>query len=279
MNTPLTFPNFDPIAFQVFGLAVRWYALAYISGLMAGWGYIVLMVRRSPKAMTADQVGDFFAWAILGVILGGRLGYVIFYMPGYYLFHPIEIFYVWQGGMSFHGGFLGVCGAVILFCRKRKLQLWAVADLVAAAAPIGLLLGRIANFINGELFGRTTDAPLAMVFPGGGPLGRHPSQLYEAALEGLTLFIILFIAVHFFNARRRPGLITGLFLIGYGLARIFVEFFREPDAHIGALFAFVTMGQILSLPLIGAGIWSVVLSRRRPLPTDVKVSTKSTAKR
>lgn len=279
MNTPFSFPNFDPIAFQVFGLAVRWYALAYITGLLAGWGYIVLMVRRTPKAMTGEQVGDFFAWAILGVILGGRLGYVLFYMPGYYLFHPIEIFYVWQGGMSFHGGFLGVCAAVILFCRKRKLALWAVSDLVAAAAPIGLLLGRIANFINGELYGRVTDAPLAMIFPGGGPLGRHPSQLYEAALEGLVLFTVLFIAVRFFNARQRPGLTTGLFLIGYGMARIFVEFFREPDAHLGALFAFVTMGQLLSLPLIGAGVWSVFLSRRRPPATDVKIPAAPKKKR
>jgi phosphatidylglycerol:prolipoprotein diacylglycerol transferase len=266
MTGPLPFPNFDPIALQLGPLAIRWYALAYIAGLSAGWGYILLLLRTPPKSMTNEQVGDFFTWAILGVIIGGRLGYVLFYMTGYYLRHPIEALYVWQGGMSFHGGLLGVCGAIILFSRKRKLNLWATADLIAAAAPIGLLLGRIANFINGELFGRATDVPWAMVFPGGGPDGRHPSQLYEASLEGLVLFIVLFVAIRFFGARRYPGLVTGLFLVGYGLARFIVEFFREPDAHLGVLFQFITMGQLLSLPLIAAGIWIAGTASRRDPP-------------
>ena len=266
MNGPIPFPDFDPVAIQLGQFAIRWYALAYIAGLIGGWGYIVLLLRRAPKVMTNEQVGDFLTWAIFGVILGGRLGYVLFYMPGYYLTHPVEILYVWQGGMSFHGGFLGFALAIILFCRRRGLMVWAVADLMAAAVPIGLFLGRIANFINAELYGRTTDVPWAIVFPNGGPAGRHPSQLYEAALEGLAMFAILFVATRFFNSRAKPGLTAGLFLILYGLARMFVELFREPDAHIGFLFEIATMGQLLSLPLIVAGIWFVTSSRRRKPP-------------
>ncbi|MCZ6764822.1 MAG: prolipoprotein diacylglyceryl transferase [Alphaproteobacteria bacterium] len=265
MTGPLLFPSIDPIAFQIGPFAVRWYALAYIAGLIAGWVYILWLLRRAPKVMTREQVGDFLTWAILGVILGGRLGYIIFYHPDYYVFHVQEIFYVWEGGMSFHGGFLGLTGAVILYCRKKQLSFWSVADLIAAAVPIGLFLGRLANFVNGELYGRTTNLPWGMVFPTGGPAPRHPSQLYEAGLEGLALFILLFIAIRFFNARAHPGLTAGLFLTGYGAARMFVELFREPDAHLGFLFGSITMGQLLSLPLVLAGIWFMTSSRRRPL--------------
>lgn len=266
MDGPLPFPNIDPVAFQLGPFVVRWYALAYIGGLIAAWGYMVLMLRRAPKVMTADQVGDFLTWAILGIILGGRLGYVGFYSPGYYLAHPVEIAFVWQGGMSFHGGFLGLCAATVLFCRKRGLALWAVADLIAAAGPIGLFLGRLANFVNGELYGRAGDVPWAIVFPTGGPEGRHPSQLYEAGLEGLVLFIVLFVAVRFFDARNRQGLTTGLFMVGYGAARMFVELFREPDAQLGFIFGGVTMGQILSLPLVLVGLWLIATARRRGAP-------------
>ena len=259
----MPFPDIDPVAIQIGPFAVRWYALAYIAGLIAGWGYILWLLKRAPHIMTRDQVGDFVTWAIIGVILGGRLGYVLFYMPGYYAQHPGEIFFVWQGGMSFHGGLLGVTAALILFCWRRKLNLWSVADLVAAAAPIGLFFGRLANFINGELYGRASDVPWAMVFPHGGPDARHPSQLYEAALEGLVLFVVLLVATRVFNSLRRPGLNTGLFLIGYAVSRMFVELFREPDAHLGFIFTVVTMGQILSLPLALFGIWLAVTANGR----------------
>ena len=267
MTGPIPFPDFDPNVFQIGPIAIRWYALAYIVGLLAGWRYMVWLLRRAPKTMTAEDVGEFFTWAILGTILGGRLGYVFFYMPGYFLSHPHEILFVWQGGMSFHGGLIGVIISMYLFSRRRRLSFWGVADLVGAAAPVGLLLGRIANFINGELYGRATDVPWAFVFPGGGVAGRHPSQLYEAALEGLVLFIILFVAVRFFGIRRYPGMATGIFLIGYGCARGFVELFREPDAQIGFLYQGITMGQLLSLPLIAIGIWSAATALRRTAPT------------
>jgi phosphatidylglycerol:prolipoprotein diacylglycerol transferase len=264
MLASLTFPNIDPIIFQVGPLALRWYALAYIAGLILAWRFMLGRVRRAGSAAAMDEVAidDFLVWATLGVVLGGRLGYVLFYRPDYYFANPLEILAVWQGGMAFHGGLLGVAVAMILFSRRRGLKLLGVTDLVSAAAPIGLFFGRIANFINGELWGRTSDVAWAMAFPTGGPAPRHPSQLYEAALEGAALFVLLWWLNRRFDGARRPGLITGVFLGGYGVARIFVEFFREPDAYLGFLFAGATMGQLLSLPLILLGAFLVVRAQR-----------------
>lgn len=249
----LPFPTVDPVLVAIGPFAIRWYAIAYIAGILLGWRFVLALIARGNTAMTRKDADDFVVWATIGIILGGRLGYVLFYQPGFYLFHPVEILFIWQGGMSFHGGLLGMVGAIILFCRKRSLELFAVADLIALAGPIGLFFGRIANFINAELFGRTTDVPWAVVFPTGGPIGRHPSQLYEAGLEGLVLFGILCLLYFGTSARHRPGMITGIFTAGYAVARLFVEFFREPDAHLGFLAGGITMGQVLSVPLLLMG--------------------------
>ena len=258
----LPFPAIDPVLIEIGPFAIRWYALSYILGLVLAWRYCRALTKRPPQAMTAEAFDDFLLWATLGVVLGGRLGYVVFYQPGFFLEHPGRIFALWQGGMSFHGGLIGVLVAIGLFARKRGLHYFTVADIVGAATPIGLFLGRVANFINGELFGRPSDVPWAMVFPHGGPAPRHPSQLYEAGLEGLLLFAVLYGLVRL-GWLERTGAISGCFLIGYGLARGFVELFREPDAHLGFLFGFVTMGQLLSLPLILAGLAILFWSRRR----------------
>jgi phosphatidylglycerol:prolipoprotein diacylglycerol transferase len=268
MSGPLPFPDFDPIAVQIGPLAIHWYALAYIGGLLAGWWYVNRLTRRPPRVTDAAAVGDFVTWAIVGVIAGGRLGYVLFYKPAFFLAHPDQIFAVWQGGMSFHGGLLGVIAAIVLFTRKRAIPLFAFGDLVACAAPIGLLLGRLANFVNGELYGRASDVAWAVAFPAGGGIGRHPSQLYEAALEGLALFALLFVLHRWTRLRYRSGALTGIFFAGYGCARFAVEFFREPDAHLGFLFAGATMGQLLSLPLIAAGIALIAWAYHRPSLAD-----------
>ena len=257
MRPVIAFPNIDPVIIQIGPFAIRWYALAFIAGLLIGWKYIQIIVAKPPCAMSAKDVDDFVFWATIGVVLGGRLGYVGFYNLGYYLDNPQTILLVWQGGMSFHGGMLGMIAAMWLFARKHKLQLLAVSDVCSAAAPIGLFLGRLANFINGELFGRVTDAPWGMVFPHGGPKPRHPSQIYEALLEGLVLFLVLYFLAKNENIRRRPGIISGVFLIGYGLSRTIVEFFRQPDAHIGFLSGGTTMGQVLSLPLVLLGFYLI----------------------
>ena len=265
MVTALIFPQIDPVALELGPLVIRWYALAYIVGLVLGWRLCRRLTKASPaEKLTPEVFDDFVVWATLGVLLGGRLGYVLFYNFGYFAQNPLEILQVWQGGMAFHGGLLGVIAALVLFAAKRKLPLFALSDLVAAAAPVGLFFGRIANFINGELYGRASDLPWAMVFPGGGPQPRHPSQLYEAALEGVVLFIVLMVMIRS-GALKRPGVISGLFLAGYGLSRAIVEFFREPDAHIGFLAAGITMGQLLSLPMIIAGLGLALWAwRRRP---------------
>ena len=264
----LAFPVIDPIAIQIGPIAIRWYALAYIAGLMLGWRFCVSLTRRPPVFMESQKLDDLLLYATLGVILGGRLGYVLFYKPAFFLANPLEIVMVWHGGMSFHGGFLGVIAAAMLFAKRHHVPPLALADLLAAAAPIGLFFGRVANFINGELFGRTSDVPWAMVFPHGGPLPRHPSQLYEAGLEGLLLFVIIAVATLATRARHRPGLILGIFLLGYGLARSVVELFREPDAHLGFIFGPLTMGQILSAPMVLGGIIFVLLALRRPTASD-----------
>jgi len=261
---PLTipYPEIDPILFQIGPFALRWYSLAYIGGLIAAWRLCMALAKRPPRLIEPVHFDDFLVWATLGVILGGRLGYVIFYQPDYYLNHPGEIFMVWQGGMSFHGGFLGVALAAWLFVRRRGLSPLAFGDLLAIPAPIGLGLGRLANFINGELFGRISDAPWTMVFPNGGSVPRHPSQLYEATLEGPVLLALLCALVFFCRALERPGTVMGAFIAGYGLARIISEQFRQPDTQLGFLTAGTTMGQWLSLPMIGFGLWLIWRARK-----------------
>ena len=259
----LTFPNIDPIIFEIGPLALRWYSLAYIVGLVLGWLLAARMMEMDSvwapgKApATRQNIDDLLIWAAAGVIVGGRFGYVLFYNLPFYLENPASILQVWEGGMSFHGGFLGVILSVYFFTRRHKLALWSVADVLALVAPIGLFFGRIANFINGELYGRTTDAALGMVFPNGGPLPRHPSQLYEAALEGALLFVVMMILVRA-GALRKPGILTGTFFLGYAIARTIVEQFREPDAQIGFLAGGITMGQVLSAPMILVGMFLII---------------------
>ena len=261
----IPFPAIDPVAISLGPVAIRWYALAYIVGLLIGWRYCLALAGRSPHLAGRQDVDDFLVWATLGVVLGGRIGYVLFYKPGYYVFHPLEALYVWHGGMSFHGGALGVTIAIVLFTRARKIPLFAFSDIITEAIPIGLFFGRIANFINGELFGRPTQVPWAMVFPNGGSMPRHPSQLYEAFCEGVLLFLLLFAAERL-GARQRPGIVTGLFLAGYAVARMSGELFREPDAQLGYLVFGTTMGQLLSVPLLIAGVAIILWAQRAPVP-------------
>jgi phosphatidylglycerol---prolipoprotein diacylglyceryl transferase len=261
----IPFPAIDPVAISIGPFAIRWYALAYIVGLLIGWRYCLGLAGRPPHLVRRQDVDDFLLWATLGVVLGGRIGYVLFYKPGYYIDHPLEALYVWHGGMSFHGGALGVTFAIILFTRARRIPLLAFSDIIAEAIPIGLFFGRIANFINGELYGRISNVPWAMVFPNGGPLPRHPSQLYEAFCEGVVLFLLLFVAERL-GARQRPGVVTGLFLVGYAAARMSGELFREPDPQLGFLIFGTTMGQLLSIPVLIAGILIIASAVRAPVP-------------
>jgi len=263
MTFVIPFPQIDPVLIEIGPLAIRWYSLAYIAGLLIGWRLLRGMVGRSPQVSNDEGVDDYLVWATLGVILGGRLGYVLFYNFSFYLDNPLKALAVWQGGMSFHGGLLGVVLATWAFCRKRKVDLWLFADRVACVSPVGLFFGRIANFINGELFGRVTDTPWAMVFPRGGPDPRHPSQLYEAFLEGALLFAVLMWLARGESIRARPGFLTGVFLAGYGTARLIVEFFRQPDAHLGFLGLGATMGQWLSAPLIAVGLYLIFRSESK----------------
>lgn len=255
----LEYPRIDPVLIELGPLVIRWYSLSYIGGLLLGWFYINWMNKRT-ATMTKDQYDSILTWMILGVVLGGRFGYVIFYNSAYYLQNPIEAFYVWEGGMSFHGGMLGVIVALWGFAKINKIEFFKVTDLVAVSAPIGLFLGRIANFINSELYGRTTDAEIGMIFPTD-PLqvSRHPSQLYEAALEGLVLGLLLFVAFKM-GAWKRARLLSALFLIGYGTFRSVAELYREPDAHLGFIIEGLTMGQLLSFPMILFGIYLAVTS-------------------
>ncbi len=261
----LLFPQFDPVLLRIGPLAIRWYALAYIVSLILAWRIVRRLVLRTPAVATALQVDDFLSWATLGVVLGGRLGYVLFYQPLHFLAEPLQIFVVWQGGMSFHGGMLGVAVAIVWFCRRQGIPILGLADRIAIVAPIGLGLGRIANFVNGELWGRPAPdwLPWAMIFPTGGPVARHPSQLYQALLEGALLFIVMLLLARRETMRARFGCLTGAFLAGYAVARITGEFFREPDAFLGFLFAGVTMGQLLSVPMLLAGLWLIARTRPR----------------
>jgi len=266
----IPYPEFDPVLVQIGPFAIRWYALAYIAGILLGWLYARALIRADrlwggKAPMTTTDFDDFILWVTLGIILGGRIGYVLFYNFSYFAEHPPEIFEIWHGGMSFHGGFTGCVLAVVLFARKRGIPILSLGDVTCAVGAIGLFLGRIANFINGELWGRPSDMPWAMVFPTGGPLPRHPSQLYEATLEGLVLLVGLAVLIRA-GALRRPGLIIGCFAVGYSIARVICEFFREPDAQLGFLWGGMTMGMLLSVPLFLAGLAFIIYARKhKPL--------------
>ena len=269
----IPYPMIDPVLVNIGPFPLRWYALAYVAGLVAGWGTTRILVGRErlwapgqPRP-TVLSIDDLVVYIAVGIILGGRIGYVLFYNLPFFLHNPLEIPKLWTGGMAFHGGLIGAVLGFWLFAWRTKNPTLTVADVVAAGVPFGLLFGRLANFIKPELWGRETDVPWAMVFPGAGPLPRHPSQLYEASLEGVLLLLILMIAIQR-GALRRPGLVAGLFAVGYGVARIVSEFFREPDAQLGFLFGGATMGMLLSLPLIALGIVILGIAlRRRALPT------------
>jgi phosphatidylglycerol:prolipoprotein diacylglycerol transferase len=271
----IPYPAINPILISIGPLAIRWYALAYIVGIIAGWFYARAIIKSErlwggPAPFTVLDFDDFVVWITLGIILGGRTGYVLFYNLSHFAAHPVEIFQIWTGGMSFHGGVAGCIVAVILFAWRRRIPTLSLGDVTCAVAPIGLFLGRIANFINGELWGRPTDVPWAMVFPYGGPEPRHPSQLYEATLEGVVLLVILGLLVRA-GALKRPGVVTGIFLIGYGIARTTCEFFREPDVQLGFLWSsgWLTMGMLLCIPLILAGIVLLAfVMRRKPIVKD-----------
>lgn len=268
------FPDIDPVALAVGPLEIRWYALAYLAGFLLGWKLVVYLagLDGDKRRITTEQLDDFLPWAVIGVILGGRMGYILFYQFSSYMHDPLAMFRIWEGGMSFHGGAAGMIIAMIIYAMVKKIYLLRLTDLICCAVPIGLFFGRIANFINGELYGRVTSSPIGMVFPHGGPEPRHPSQLYEAVLEGFVLTIIMFLLARNEKVRNRPGILSAVFLAGYGVSRITVEFFREPDVQIGYIAGMFTMGQILCLPmLIGAAVlvaWSGRY-RERPLQGNV----------
>jgi phosphatidylglycerol:prolipoprotein diacylglycerol transferase len=268
------FPNFDPVLVHLGPIAIRWYALAYVAGILLGWRYAValvrnanLWVRRGPPA-TAEQIDDLILWVTLGVIVGGRIGHTLFYTPELIWTDPMEILKVWHGGMSFHGGALGVLLAVVVFSWRNKLDVLRIGDVAAASAPIGLFFGRIANFINGELWGRPTHLPWGIIFPGAGPEPRHPSQLYEAALEGIVLFCLLRWGTHGAKSLNRRGVIMGMFIAGYGVIRTLLENVREPDAYMPHFPLGLTMGMMLSIPMILAGGWMIWRGLNEPMPAE-----------
>ncbi len=253
----LPFPRIDPNLLEIGPFAIRWYALAYIAGLLLGWRYMLRLNSSRAHLTTSEVIDELLVWAMVGVVLGGRLGYVVFYNLSFYMENPSQIFAVWMGGMSFHGGLLGVTLTIIWFAKRRHLELLRLSDLVSCAVPLGLFFGRIANFINGELFGRVTDVPWAMTFPRGGPLPRHPSQLYEAALEGIVLFALLAWLAWHKGALQKPGMLTGVYLLGYALARALIELVRQPDVQIGFLPLGTTIGQWLSVPMLFGGVYLI----------------------
>lgn len=268
----IAFPVFDPIAISLGPIAIRWYALAYIGGIVLGWIYARALIKNEklwggPAPITLPQMDDFILWVTVGIIVGGRTGYVLFYNLPFFIQNPAAIFKLWEGGMSFHGGFLGCVVAVMWFARRNGIPILSLGDVVTAVGPIGLFLGRLANFINSELWGRVTDASWGVIFPNGGPLPRHPSQLYEAFLEGIVLFTVLAMMIRM-GALKRPGLILGSFITIYALARITGELFREPDPQLGFLWGGLTMGMLLSVPMIVAGIILIVLAWRRKGTAD-----------
>lgn len=245
--------HIDPIALEIGALQIRWYGLAYMAGISLGWMYCRQLIKQGYFQFPIKMMDDFIIWATLGIVVGGRLGQVLFYNLSYYIDHPLEIFMLWHPGMSFHGGFIGVSLAVVLYCRKHHLKLSSFADLIASGVPFGLFFGRLANYVNAELIGRPTDLPWATIFPGTDGLPRHPSQLYEALLEGVLIFLCLRSLTLKNMTKKHPGVITGTFLFLYGTFRFLVEFVREPDANLGYFFSFLTLGQLLSLPLMLIG--------------------------
>ena len=255
----LEFPNINPIALDLGIIKIRWYALSYIVGILLSWFLILKIIKIKKIDLNSKEISDLISNCMIGIIIGGRLGYVFFYDPEYFSNNLLEIFKIWNGGMSFHGGFIGVIFAVIYSSKLFKIPILTFADLIAIVAPVGLFFGRLANFINGELFGRTTNHSFGIIFPNGGDLPRHPSQLYEAFFEGIVLFIILWVMMHLFDLLKKPGIITSLFIFLYGLFRFFIEFFREPDQHIGLLYFEFSMGQILSLPMILIGLYFSII--------------------
>ena len=264
----IPYPQFDPVLISIGPFAIRWYALAYIGGILLGWVYARAIIKKpqlwgGKAPLTVLDFDDFILWVTLGIILGGRLGQVIFYDFFYYAANPLEIVMLWHGGMSFHGGFLGCVIAVILFAYNRSIPILSLGDLTCAVGPIGLFLGRIANFINGELWGRPTDVPWAMVFPRADDLPRHPSQFYEAGLEGLALLTLLGLCIRA-GALKRRGLVLGMFMVGYGIARNIGELFREPDPQLEKLAHGLTMGMVLSWPMILIGVVVIAHALRRP---------------
>lgn len=260
----IPFPTIDPVMLQLGPFAVHWYGVAYVVGILFGWWYSRRLVanRRlwaGEPPMEPRDIDDFLMWAVIGIIIGGRLGYVLFYELAVFLENPLRIAMLWTGGMSFHGGLLGTIIAMILFARSRGFSALSLFDVIAASVPPGIFLGRIANFINQELWGKPTDLPWGIVFPAAGAEPRHPSQLYEALLEGLLMFFFLRLLTHRFGKLATPGFVAGAFIAVYGIARIFVEFFRLPDPQIGYLAGgWLTMGMLLSLPMIAVGIWLIV---------------------
>jgi phosphatidylglycerol:prolipoprotein diacylglycerol transferase len=256
----MIFPHIDPVIFSIGPFAVRWYGMMYLLGFVGGYFVMCHIVKLRAFSIKKDIISDLLFYAVLGVVVGGRLGYTLFYNAGYYTEHPLKIFYIWEGGMSFHGGLLGVLIVLLVFCYRRDLPLLLVADLAVVAVPIGLGFGRIGNFINAELWGRVTDLPWGVIFPGGGSMPRHPSQLYEAGLEGLVLFILIY-SLHRFKVR--SGVPVFSFLLFYGVFRFLVEFVRQPDSHLGFLWGGATMGQLLSLPMILFGIGGLIFVLKR----------------
>jgi phosphatidylglycerol:prolipoprotein diacylglycerol transferase len=260
----MPFPNIDPIAISIGPIDIRWYGLGYVVSILLGWWY-ARKIASTPRlwandtpAMTITDLDDFLLWAAVGIVVGGRIGFILFYDLPLYLANPSLIFEIWKGGMSFHGGIAGTTIAMILFARKRGISVWSLFDVVATVCVTGLFLVRLANFINGELYGGLSDLPWAVVFPGQEPFARHPSQLYEAGLEGLLTGIVLAIMVFKFAALKRPGLVAGTFVSLYAVSRIAVEFVRLPDAQVGYLFGgWLTMGMVLSLPMLLLGLWAI----------------------
>jgi phosphatidylglycerol---prolipoprotein diacylglyceryl transferase len=261
----IAFPALNPVALRFGPFAVRWYGLAYVVGFLGAWLVMRDLSRRWRLGLTLDDQLSIVLAAVIGVLLGGRIGYVLFYNLPYFTAHPLAVFAVWDGGMSFHGALAGVVVSGVVVARIIRVPFWTVADLAAVGTPIGLFLGRLANFVNGELWGRVTTVSWGVVFPGAGPLPRHPSQIYEALLEGVVLLIVLWML----SRRARPqGFLFGVLLVGYAVARIVVEFFREPDIQVGFLFGGITMGQLLTLPVLIAGIWLLWWSTRPGRPLD-----------
>ncbi|MDC0531368.1 prolipoprotein diacylglyceryl transferase [Alphaproteobacteria bacterium] len=249
----------NPIAIDLGIIQIRWYAFSYIAGILLSWALILKIIKFKSINLDKKVISELISNSMIGIIIGGRLGYVIFYNPEYFLNNLTEIFKLWNGGMSFHGGFIGVIMAVIYTSKKSKTPIMLLADLIAVVSPIGIFFGRLANFINGELYGRVTNHTFGMIFPNGGNLPRHPSQLYEAFFEGFTLFIIMLLFIKFTNILNKRGFITALFILLYGSFRFCIEFFREPDMHIGLLYFNFSMGQLLSLPMIIIGFYFMIL--------------------